>query len=88
MSAIIQDVQKQEPGSGVVDLYELQISSSTSIYFHAGLEDDLSTVQFRDKDTPSTVRTYTALPIQMDGFKKASKGNICLLYTSPSPRDS
>lgn len=76
MSAIIQDVQKQEPGSGVVDLYELQISSSTSIYFHAGLEDDLSTVQFRDKDTPSTVRTYTALPIQMDGFKKASKGNM------------
>ena len=76
MSAIIQDVQKQEPGSGVVNLFELQISSSSSIYFHTGLEGDLTTVQFRDKDTPSTIRTYSALPIQMDGFKKASKGNL------------
>ena len=76
MSAVIQDVQKQEPGSAVVDLYELQITSSSTIYFHAGLEADLTTAQFRDKETPSTVRTYSALPIQMDGFKKASKGNL------------
>ena len=74
MSAIIEDVQKQEPGSGLVHVYEIELTSSSSIYFHTGLEADLSTVQLRDRTTPSTIRTYAALPIQMQGFKKVSKG--------------
>jgi len=76
MSAIIEDVQKQEPGSGLVHVYEIELTSSSSIYFHTGLEADLSTVQLRDRTTPSTIRTYAALPIQMQGFKKVSKGAI------------
>ena len=73
---IIEDVQKQDPGSALVYLYELELTSSSSIYFHTGLEADLTTVQFRDRTTPSTVRTYTALPLQMQGFSKSSKGQI------------
>ena len=76
MSAIIEDVQKQDPASGLVHLYEIELTSSTSIYFHTGLEADLTTVQFRDQTTPSTIRTYSALPIQMTGFKKATTGSI------------
>ena len=76
MSAIIEDVQKQDPGSGLVHLYEIELTSSTSIYFHTGLEADLTTVQFRDKTTTSTIRTYSALPIQMQGFKRATTGAL------------
>tara|TARA_Y100001963_G_scaffold160004_1_gene266935 strand:- start:1719 stop:2918 length:1200 start_codon:yes stop_codon:yes gene_type:complete len=76
MSAIIEDVQKQEAGSGLVNLYEIELTSSSSIYFYSGLETDLTTVQFRDKSTPSTIRTYSALPIQMTGFKRSSAGAI------------
>ncbi len=75
VNTMVQDVQKQSPGSAVIQLYEIELSS-TSIYFHAGLESDLSTVQFRDKTTPSTIRTYSALPIQMVGFKKANAGTL------------
>ena len=73
---IIEDVQKQDPGSALVYLYELELTSSSSIYFHTGLAADLTTVQFRDRTTPSTIRTYTALPLQMQGFSKSSKGQI------------
>ena len=34
---IIEDVQKQDPGSALVYLYELELTSSSSIYFHTGL---------------------------------------------------
>jgi len=76
MSAIIEDAQKQDPGSGLVHLYEIELTSSTSIYFHTGLEADLTTVQFRDKTTTSTIRTYSALPIQMQGFKRSTTGAL------------
>ncbi len=75
IDTLTQDVQKQEPGSALVHVYELEIGAS-SVYFHDGLETDLTTVQLRDKTTPSTIRTYTAIPIQMTGFKKASSGTM------------
>ena len=73
---VVEDLQKQSPSSALIQLYEIELTSSSSIYFHSGLEADLSTVQFRDKTTPSTIRTYTALPIHMVGFKKASRGAL------------
>jgi len=75
IDTLTQDIQKQEPGSALIHLYEIDLGAS-SIYFHTGLEVDLTTVQFRDKITPSTVRTYAALPIEMKGFKKASSGTL------------
>ena len=70
----IQDVQKQDPGSAYIQLFELALSSSSSAYFHSGLEADLSTIQFRDRTSPSTIRTYTALPIEIDGVNLQSAG--------------
>lgn len=76
MSAIIQDVQKQDPASAVIILYEIELSSSSTIYFHDGKDSSIANIQMRDKDTPSTIRTYTALPIQMTGFSSSSSGKI------------
>ena len=63
---IVKDVQKQDPGSALVELFELELDSTT-VYFHSGVEEDLSTVQFREEG--GTIRTYTALPLQAKGFK-------------------
>ena len=64
---IVKDVQKQDPGSALVELFELELDSSNTVYFHSGVEEDLSTVQFREEG--GTVRTYTVLPLQAKGFK-------------------
>ena len=64
MSQLISAVQLQEPGSELIELYEVTVGDSI-LYFHSGLEADLSTVQFRDRTSPYTVRTYTAFPIEM-----------------------
>lgn len=75
MSELIEAVQLQDPGSELVELYELTIGS-TILYFHAGLEADLSTVQFRDRTSPYTVREYIAFPIMMDGVDLSADGAI------------
>jgi lambda family phage minor tail protein L len=64
---IVKDLQKQDPGSALVELFELKLDSSNTVYFHSGVEEDLSTVQFREEG--GTIRTYTALPLQAKGFK-------------------
>jgi len=71
---MVEDLQKQSPGSALVHLFELQISESSYVYFHNGLDDDLSSLQFRDYDTNSTIRTYTAIPVQAEGFEQAASG--------------
>ena len=70
----IQDVQKQDPGSAYIELFELVLSSSSSAYVHSGLEADLSTVQFRDRSSPGTIRTYIALPIELSDVSIQTSG--------------
>ena len=55
---LVKDLQKLDPGSELVHLFELEYVKGSFIYFHAGLDDDLTPIQFRDYDSPSTVRTY------------------------------
>jgi len=69
---IVKDLQKQDPGSELIELFELELDSSTTVYFHSGVEEDLSTVQFRDDS--GTLRTYTAIPLQAQGFKNDPSG--------------
>ena len=68
MTYVINDVQKQDPGSAFVELFEIDLPG-TNAFFHSGLETDLSTIQFRDRTNPGTTRTYTALPIEIDGIE-------------------
>ena len=73
MTDVIKDVQKQDPGSAFVELFEIDLPG-TNAFFHSGLETDLSTIQFRDRTNPGTTRTYTALPIEIDGIELQSAG--------------
>ena len=75
MSELIEAVQLQEPGSELVALYEVTVNN-TILYFHAGLEEDLTEVQFRDRTSPYTARTYIAFPIMMDGVDLSADGAI------------
>jgi len=73
MSELIQLVQKQDPGSELVELFEVEIDGST-IYIHPGLNDNLTSIQFRDRTTPATIREYAAFPIEMGGVDFSSDG--------------
>ena len=75
MSELISAVQLQEPGSELIELYEVTVGDSI-LYFHSGLEADLSTVRFRARTSPYTVRTYTALPVEMEGVEMSGDGSI------------
>lgn len=74
MTELIDSVQVIEPGSELVYLFELELDSSTTLYFHPGVEADLTTVQFRDRASPYTVRTYTALPMEMQSLEINADG--------------
>ena len=73
---LVKDFQQLDPGSELVQLFEIEYSLGNFIYVHPGLDDDLSTLQFRDYDTNATVRTYTAIPMMIDGFESKADGAI------------
>ena len=71
----VKQVQSLEQSSGVVNLYEIEIDSSgTKAFFAPQLDSDLAAVQMYDFDSNSTLRTYTAIPIQAEQFEVKSTG--------------
>ena len=48
-NVIATDVQTQEIDSALVELFEITLPNGTTLYFHPGLDADLTDVQFRDK---------------------------------------
>ena len=80
MTDLIKDVQKQDPGSKLIVLFELEldtdISTNSYAYFHSGLEGDLTTIQFRKATANSSGKyeavEYKALPINAIGFEVGS----------------
>ena len=70
---IATDAQKQEIESPIVNLFELEYGSNR-YYFHEGLSDSLASIQFRDKTAPYTVRTYSAIPIDLSGMEVSADG--------------
>ena len=77
---LVKDLQKQDPGSAVVDLYEFEYAKNTWAYFAVGLEADLSTIQMRDYSNNSQINTYVAAPVQAKGFEHQASGT----YPNPS----
>jgi lambda family phage minor tail protein L len=67
------DTLKQEINSGLVELYELQVGSDV-LYFHDGKNESIQNVQFRQPDSPYTLKTYLALPILMSGIEHQADG--------------
>ena len=72
MTDIAKTLQKQDPASELVILYELEYATSSKAYFFAGLDDNNTAVQFRE--TGGTARSYTAIPLEADGFEVNSDG--------------
>ena len=72
MTDIAKSLQKQDPGSALVILYELEYATNSKAYFFAGLNENTSAVQFRE--TGGTARSYTAIPLEAEGFEITSDG--------------
>ncbi len=71
---IASDLQQLETDSKYVELFELVLDSGNILYFHPGLEEDLTTVQFRDRESPHILRTYVAMPVMMEGLDLQADG--------------
>ena len=56
-NVIATDVQTQEVDSELIELFEVTLPDETTMYFHPGLDSDLTDVRFRDRTAPSTVAT-------------------------------
>ena len=78
MSDLVKDVQKQTISSGYVFLYELEYSSGSFARFYAGVDEDLTDIEFRDSS--GNIVTYTAIPMQAEGFDISSDGS----YSRPT----
>lgn len=74
MTAIVENVQKQGVESSIVTLYDLEYATGVFAYFTSAIDEDLTSIQFRD--TGGTIRTYTPIPIEMEGFDVQSDGAI------------
>ena len=74
----IKDIQKLDPGSELITLFEIEIAKDSFVYFSESVNEDASftSLQFRDYDTPSTVRTYTRIPVNAEGFDLKASGAI------------
>ena len=62
---VVKDLQKLDPASELVCLYELEYTKGNFIYFMSGLDTDLTTVQMRDYNTNSQINTYIAIASKM-----------------------
>ena len=70
----VREVQGLEQSSGVVELFEIELSSSSSAYFTRGQDSDLGTVQMYDYSTNSQLNSYTAIPLDLEGVDVTTKG--------------
>ena len=71
---IVSDFQKQEIDSAVITLWEIQLKNDEYAHFFSGLEADLSTLQFRDREDSSIINSYSAVPLEFEGFDQVSDG--------------
>ena len=60
-NVIATDVQTQEVDSELVELFEVTLPDETTMYFHPGLDADLTDVRFRDRTASVGVVLATAL---------------------------
>ena len=70
---IIRDTQKQAIDSELVVLYDLEYATGSFARFCASLEEDLTTVKFRD--TSGAEQEYTAIPLDAEGFDNSADGS-------------
>jgi lambda family phage minor tail protein L len=69
---IVKDLAKQDPGSAVVHLYELEYADGQFAYFHDGLDASLGEITMLDYSNNSQTNTYKALPVKFDGLERTA----------------
>lgn len=74
MSELIELVQKHDPGSELIELFEIDLGNGTILYFHSGLDSDLTEIQFRERTGSYNAKTYAAFPIEMSGIELNADG--------------
>jgi len=80
MSNIIAtDIQQQEIDSALVELFEIALPGGDILYFHPGVDDDLTNIQFKSVTAPAAgvdyvVNTYVPMPMIMDGLDLQADG--------------
>ena len=72
MTDLIEAVQKQDPGSELVSLFELNFGDTT-LYFHPGLDNE-SNVYFEEPTGDFIIREYQPFPIEMTGVDYSADG--------------
>lgn len=75
----IKEVQGLEQSSSFVVLYEIELTSSSKAFIAPALDTDLAAIQLYDYDTHTQLNSYSAIPVESEGFETSSTG------TSPRP---
>lgn len=80
--SIIATTQSQQVSESIVELFQLTNPRTDQpiLYFHAGLEENAEgqfvDVTFKDSTAPYTERTYSALPMNLEGQKLEADGAL------------
>ena len=70
----VREVQGLEQSSGIVELFEIELTSTSRAYITRGEDSDLGTVQMYDYDTNSQLNSYTAITLDLEGVDVTTKG--------------
>ena len=72
----VKELQGLEQASGFVILYEIALNDdgSSRAYLTRAPDTDLANVQMYDYETNNQLNTYTAIPMQAEGFDHSSTG--------------
>ena len=75
MTNAVEDSQKQDPGSALIVLYELEYETGSTLYFSpSGLKGNVvDEIQFRDSS--GNPQTYIPFPIEVEGFDVSTDGS-------------
>lgn len=76
---ISSDLQTLSLDNAIVELFELKLSDSYTLFFHPGKNELVADLQFHPEDTPesntpSAANTYVALPMLLEGVSHKSEG--------------
>lgn len=70
----VKEVQGLEQSSGIVDLYEIELSSSSKAYITKAPDGNLQNIELYDYDINTQKNTYIPIPLEIEGIDVTTKG--------------
>ena len=76
---ITTDAQTSAIDSAIVELFELELNNTTTLYFYPGYDENSTEVKFHpigepNKNTNADASTYTVLPMLLEGIESTATG--------------